>query len=184
MNPVSTLNVDSSFLEVCGITTSNAPIRSIWRYTHEPERFAFTASLLQEYATGFTLTGDVSDLPARVRINAILVMSLAFAKKKVLNRANVRQFSAAEDRPRTFFWGHDQGISLGEPFWSSCGIRKAAIHYVLWYGDPGELETNLVVIRVDEPLRVAGDNVDCLCGLAAACKSPRAYITETESSGC
>ncbi|KAL2850534.1 hypothetical protein BJX68DRAFT_266737 [Aspergillus pseudodeflectus] len=168
MNPVSTLNVESLFLEVCGITRSNDPIRSIWRYTHEPERFAFTASLLQEYATGFTLTGEVSDLPARVRINAILVMSLAFAKTKVLGRANARQFSAAEDRLRTLFWGHDQGISLWEAFLSKCEIRQAAIHYVLWYGDPGELETNLVVIRVDEPLHVAGDNVDCLRGLAAA----------------
>ncbi|KAJ0421222.1 hypothetical protein BJY00DRAFT_312403 [Aspergillus carlsbadensis] len=167
MDSVSTFDVDGRFLEVCGITRSNDPTSRTWPYTHEPQRLAFTTSLLQEYATGFTPTGDVADLPVQVRINAILIMSLAFAKKKVLNRANAQQVSAAEDRLRTLFWGHEQAISLPEPAFSGCEIRRAAIHYVLWYGDPGELETNLVAIRVDQPLDVTGDEISCLSGLAA-----------------
>ncbi|KAL3458208.1 hypothetical protein BJX64DRAFT_267012 [Aspergillus heterothallicus] len=152
MENVSTINVNRLFLEICGLTLNDDSTSSIWHYTHDPERFAFTNSSLQEYVAGFTNTSDVADLCARARIDAVLVMSLAFAKRKLLNSLGTQQSTAARHRLRTLFWSHEQIIELSSLSPNPWDIETAAIDYVLWCEDPRALATNLVVLRLDEPL--------------------------------
>lgn len=148
------ITADSQFLSLCGITASTEPTSRIWHYTHDLERFVSVTSRIQDYAMAFTPTGDVQALTARARVDAILIMSLALAKRKRLNSAAAtpQQRRDAENRLETLFWGNEQVVSLRRPSLSlnSCGIRHAVLDDVLWYGDPGELEASLVVVRTEE----------------------------------
>ncbi|KAL2833002.1 hypothetical protein BDW59DRAFT_157144 [Aspergillus cavernicola] len=152
------INVDSQFLQFCGITASSEPSSSssIWHTDrtddHAHEQFASVDSLLQDYAQAFTPTGDPDALLTRARVDAILMMSLAIAKKKKLLNSSDDARSDAEQRLQTLFWGHEQVISLPVPFLNPSNIRNSALDYVLWYGNPRELETNLIVVRIDESL--------------------------------
>lgn len=166
------ITADSQFLSLCGITADNEPTSRIWHYTHDPERFVSVTSRIQDYATAFTPTGDVRALTARARVDAILIMSLALAKRKRLNSAAAtpQQRRDAENRLETLFWGNEQVVSLRGLSLSSnsCGIRHAVLDDVLWYGDPGELEASLVVVRTEELRADAGmGDVRYLAVLAA-----------------
>jgi hypothetical protein len=170
MENVSTINMDRLFLELCGLTLNDDPASSIWHYTHDPELLAFTNSLLQNYLAGFTNTGDVADLSARARINAFLVMSLAFAKRKILSSLDTLQSTAARHRLGTLFWSQEQIIELSSLSLNPCDIGTAAIDYILWCEDPRELATNLVVLRVDESLDSLDWRGRYLSALVATCK--------------
>ncbi|KAL2838190.1 hypothetical protein BJY01DRAFT_251092 [Aspergillus pseudoustus] len=149
--------VNSEFLELCGITASTEPRSRIWHYTHEPERFASVTSRVQDYATAFMLSEDVRALAPRARVDAILIMSLALAKRKWLTSAEggIPQppRGDAENRLGTLFSAHGQAISLRGLSLNPCDIRYAVMDDVLWYGEPGNPKANLVVVRTEE-LRV------------------------------
>ncbi|KAL2848178.1 hypothetical protein BJY01DRAFT_246503 [Aspergillus pseudoustus] len=163
------INVNSQFLELCGITasadSSGSSSSSIWHSNQTGsgdddkdarERFASVNSLLRDYVTVFSPTDEVAGLPPRARIDAILIMSLGLAKQKLLRSLSAATQAVAsddaEERLETLFWGHDQVISVPVPLVNPCNIRISVLDYVLWYGDTGGLETNLIVLRMDEAL--------------------------------
>ncbi|KAL4778346.1 hypothetical protein BJX76DRAFT_352681 [Aspergillus varians] len=151
------INVNSQFLELCGITASaESSSSSIWHTDQTSddarERFASVDSLLRDYVTAFSPTDDVAGLLPRSRVNAILITSLGIAKQKLLKGWAAQVKPDAKRQLKTLFWGHDQFISVPVSFLNPCRIRTSALDYVLWYGNTGELETNLVVLRVDEAL--------------------------------
>lgn len=167
------INVSSQFLEKCGIAASTEPSSSVWNTDQASfdaqERFASVDSLLQNYIAGFSATGDILGLHPRARIDAILVMSLGIAKQKLLKSCDEEAKSDVKRRLETLFWGHNQFISVPVPYSNSCEIRSSALDYVLWYGDRAELETNLVVFRVDEAMDDVVEEQYCLSALAAIC---------------
>ncbi|KAL3475728.1 hypothetical protein BJX99DRAFT_259165 [Aspergillus californicus] len=171
MDSHASINVNSQFLELCGITaSSDSNTSSVWdtdQASDARERFASVDSLLQNYVAVFTSTDNVADLPCRVRVDVILVMSLGIAKQKLLGSLDAQTRSNAEQQLETLFWGHDQFISVPVSFLNPCDIRSSAIDYVLWYGDTRELQTNLVVLRVDEPLDGVLEKSYCFAALAA-----------------
>lgn len=167
-------NISSQFLETCGITASpKSNSSSVWQTDHTStdaqERFASVDSLLQNYITGFSSTDDIIGLHPRARVDAILVMSLGIAKQKLLKTCNAQAKPDVKRQLATVFWGHSQFISVPESFSNPCGIRSSALDYVLWYGDAADLETNLVVLRVDEAMNTAVEERYYSAALAAIC---------------
>ncbi|KAL3486768.1 hypothetical protein BJX62DRAFT_241642 [Aspergillus germanicus] len=175
MDSNASMEVKSQLLELCGITeSSQASSSRIWG-THETsnntrEQFASVDSLLKDYVRGFTTTDNIADLPSRMRVDAVLIMSLGLAKEKVVRGLAGQARRDAEEQLETLFWSANQLITMSEEsILSPCGIRSAVLDYVLWFGDTRQLQTNLVVLRVEEPL----DQVDvveeqyCFAALAA-----------------
>ncbi|KAL2868342.1 uncharacterized protein BJX67DRAFT_54710 [Aspergillus lucknowensis] len=166
----TSMRANSPFLRLCGIRASSESNSNIWHTSQTSnnahEQFSVT-SLLQDYAMGFTSTGNVANLPSRIRVDAILIMSLGIAKQKLINSLDARARSDAEERLGTLFWGHDQVFSVPLSFVNSCIRRSSALDYVLWYGDTRELQANLVVIRVDEELDRVVEGQYFLATLAA-----------------
>ncbi|BCS23407.1 uncharacterized protein APUU_31632A [Aspergillus puulaauensis] len=165
-------NVSSQFLETCGITASpESSSNSVWQTDHTSadaqERFASVDSILQSYITGFSSTDDIIGLPPRARVDAILVMSLGIAKQKLLKTCDAQAKPDVKRQLATLFWGHSQFISVPESFSNPCGIRSSALDYVLWYGEAADLETNLVVLRVDEAMGSAVEERYYSAALAA-----------------
>jgi hypothetical protein len=171
------MDVNSQFLELCGITarTEASSSSSIWDTNPTSDdtrqRFASVDSLLKDYARGFTLTDNVADLPSRIRVDAILIMSLGIAKEKLLESLAGQARCETEKRLETLFWSPDQFISVPELLLSPSGIQYPALDYVLWFGDTRKLQTNLVVLRVDESLDQVVEEQYCLAALAATCQS-------------
>ncbi|KAL2847359.1 hypothetical protein BJX68DRAFT_268226 [Aspergillus pseudodeflectus] len=169
------MDVKSELLELCGITASSqasSSSRSIWDINSTSDdtrqRFASVNFLLRDYASGFTSTDNVADLASRIRVDAILIMSLGIAKEKLLESLAGQARCVTEKRLETLFWSPDQFISVPESLLSHCGIQYAALDYVLWFGDTRELQTNLVVLRVDEPLGEVVEEQYCFAALATA----------------
>ncbi|CEN61105.1 hypothetical protein ASPCAL07770 [Aspergillus calidoustus] len=173
----ASMDVKSQLLELCGITarTEASSSSSIWDINPTSDdtrqRFASVNSLLKDYARGFTLTDNVADLPSRIRVDAILIMSLGIAKEKFLESLAGHARCETEKRLETLFWSPDQFISVPEPLLSPSGIQYPALDYVLWFGDTRKLQTNLVVLRVDESLDQVVEEQYCLAALAATCQS-------------
>lgn len=168
------INVSSQFLETCGITASpESSSSSVWQTEQTSadahERLASVYSLLQNYITSFSSTDDILGLHPRARIDAILVMSLGIAKQRLLKTCDAQAKSDVKRQLATLFWGHNQFISVPASFSNPCDIRTSALDYVLWYGNTAELETNLVVLRVDEVMDDAVEKRYCLAALAAIC---------------
>jgi hypothetical protein len=171
------MDVKSQLLELCGITarteaSSSSSICDINPTSDDTrQRFASVNSLLKDYAKGFTLTDNVADLPSRIRVDAILIISLGIAKERLLESLAGQARCEKEKRLETLFWSPDQFISVPESLLSPCGIQYAALDYVLWFGDTRELQTNLVVLRVDEPLGKVVEEQYCFAALASAGQS-------------
>lgn len=168
------INVSSQFLEKCGIAASTEPSSSVWNTDQASvdaqERFASVDSLLQNYIAGFSATGDILGLHPRARIDAILVMSLGIAKQKLLKTCDAQAESDARRQLATLFWAENQFISVPVAFSNPCSIGTSALDYVLWYGDTAGLQTNFVVLRVDEAMDDAVEERYFLATLAAICQ--------------
>ncbi|KAL3451565.1 hypothetical protein BJX65DRAFT_268113 [Aspergillus insuetus] len=166
------MNVKSQLLELCGITpASEASTSSIWDTKQTSDdmrsRFASIDSLLEIYVRGFTSTDSIADLPSRVRVDAILIMSLGIAKEKLVNSVGEEARTDMEERLERLFWSPNQFITVSEPSLSPCDIQYLALDYVLWFGDTRELQTNLVVLRAEEPLDEVVEKQYCSAALAA-----------------
>ncbi|KAI9372524.1 hypothetical protein BJX61DRAFT_542613 [Aspergillus egyptiacus] len=139
--------VDRSFLAFCGIRESGDRRGKIWHTDLKDE--APELSVLEDYslALGPTDTDAHVSVPTRPRVDAILHLLLARSKKKVLDSSNAEKLN-------TLFWGYEQVITLPE---TECkgNVRDCALDYVLWYGDKLKLQTNLIVIRAQEPIQSA-----------------------------
>ncbi|KAL3457305.1 hypothetical protein BJX64DRAFT_295970 [Aspergillus heterothallicus] len=166
------MDANTQFLELCGIRQSRklASKRAIWNNDLASEdtceRLACTNSKLEDYIMAFTSSGEVADLAVRIRVNAILLMALGVAKQKLVSSLDMKDRPDVERRLGTLFWGLDQVVSVPVSFVNPCDIRSSVFDYVLWYSDTRELKTNLVVIRVDEPMDELLEEQYCLAVMA------------------
>ncbi|KAL2870085.1 uncharacterized protein BJX67DRAFT_378631 [Aspergillus lucknowensis] len=104
--------------------------------------------LLEDYDLALAPTTPAEGhlpIPIRPRVDAILHNLLAKSKRKV-------QGSADAEKLDTLFWGYEHVITRLE---TECQgkVRDYSLSYVLWYGDQLKLETNLVVIRAEKPIK-------------------------------
>jgi hypothetical protein len=171
------MDVNSQLLELCSITVGGeASTSSIWDTEQTSDdmhsRFASIDSLLEIYVRGFTYTYSIADLPSRVRVDAILIMSLSIAKEKTVNSAGEEARTDVEERLERLFWSPNQFITVWESSLSPCDIQYSALDYVLWFGDTRELQTNLVVLRAEKPLDEMVEKQYCSAALAATGQSP------------
>ncbi|KAL3455953.1 hypothetical protein BJX64DRAFT_294562 [Aspergillus heterothallicus] len=103
-------------------------------------------------------TKQTSD-DARERFASINPLLEIYVKKPVLARKT--------RCTHTLFWSPNQFITVPDSGLDPCSIQYAALDYVLWFGDTRKLQTNLVVLRVDEPLDGLVEEQYCFAGLAA-----------------
>ncbi|KAJ0416358.1 hypothetical protein BJY00DRAFT_304238 [Aspergillus carlsbadensis] len=157
MDSNASVDVKRQLLELCGITASSETSSSnIWDTEHTSadtrERFASIDSLLRIYAGGFTSTDSITDLPSRILVDAILIMSLGVAKEKLVNSVGEEARMDAEKRLEELFWSPNQLINVSESSLDACDIKPLAPDYVLWFGDTRKLQANLIVLRAAQPL--------------------------------
>jgi hypothetical protein len=171
------MNIKSKVLELCGITDSTEASSSstIWDTNQTSndtrEQFASVYSLLEDYVRGITSADNIDDLPCQMRVDTILILSLDLAKEKVVQSLGEQARRDVEKRLETLFWGDDQFITVPEPVLGPCGTQTAALDHVLWFGDTRELQTNLIVLRAEEPLNEVAEEQYCFVALTATGQS-------------
>lgn len=164
--------VDSSFLDFCEIkTSSSCQSKKIWHLAssdNASEPSAYFDALLDDCHLALTPTtlGDAdphSPVHTRPRVDAILHLLLAQAKRKVLGDLDPE--SEAAGTLGTLFWGYEQSITVPGSWSDGNNVRECAVDYVLWYGDQTELKTNLVVLRAEKPIENCAEYLPTLAAI-------------------
>lgn len=159
--------VDSSFLDFCQIKTgSSCQSKKTWYLSSSDstsEPCIYFDTLLDDYHLALTPTH--SPVHTRPRVDIILHLLLAQAKRKVLERLGSE--TEAAKSLGTLFWGYEQSIAVPGSWSDGNNVRECVTDYVLWYGDQTELKTNLVVLRAEEPIESCEEY---LPALAAICE--------------
>ncbi|KAJ0421234.1 hypothetical protein BJY00DRAFT_312147 [Aspergillus carlsbadensis] len=143
------IEIEHPLLSFCKIRRRCKPNSKIWHASPValPAHFDI---LLADYSLALSPTNVATvnnSVPARSRIDAILHLLLAHAKKRLLD-------SSAEDtnttsKLDTLYWDYEQFVSPSRTLGAQRRekIPICALDYALWYGDARDFETNFVVVR-------------------------------------
>ncbi|OJJ53080.1 hypothetical protein ASPSYDRAFT_541022 [Aspergillus sydowii CBS 593.65] len=158
--------VDSSFLDFCQIKTgSSCQSKKTWYLSSSDstsEPCIYFDTLLDDYHLALTPTH--SPVHTRPRVDIILHLLLAQAKRKVLERLGSE--TEAAKSLGTLFWGYEQSIAVPGSWSDGNNVRECVTDYVLWYGDQTELKTNLVVLRAEEPIESCEEYLPTLAAIS------------------
>ncbi|KAL4921506.1 hypothetical protein BDW62DRAFT_198074 [Aspergillus aurantiobrunneus] len=162
--------IDNSLLDLYRIKpSSSCHSKTIWHLN--PRRScrvpAHLDTLLEDYQLALTPAAVGADaqthfIPTvhvniRPRVHVILHLMLAEAKKRALESPGPDLNANVAERFRTLFWGYEQVIAFPESFQMEGSVLHCKIDYILWYGCQQHLDTNLVIVRAEEPIKDRGE---------------------------